>query len=147
MIWEMKVKLVSGAYAEESCVKYLEVDSKINLYELHIAILEAIGFENDHLFEFFMGRNCRNRSFLFVDEDDFDFDPEEVFFDLMLEGFFTGMPKGMKLIYHFDFGDDWMFEITKTRGKAKNPEPGTEYPRLVKSEGTNPAQYPLYDED
>ncbi|MFA6715222.1 MAG: hypothetical protein WC082_02165 [Victivallales bacterium] len=142
----MKVKLVDGAYAEEPCVKYLEVDSKINLYELHLAILEAIDFENDHLFEFFIGRNCRNRSYLLIDEDDFEFDPEEVFFDIRLEGLFTGKPKGMKLIYNFDFGDNWMFEITKTRCKAKSPEPDTEYPRLVKSEGTNPVQYPSYED-
>ncbi len=142
----MKVKLVSGAYAEEPCVKYLEVDAKISLFELHLAILEAIDFGNDHLFEFFVGRNCRNRSYLFVDEDDFELDPEEVFFDIRLEGLFTGMPKGMKLIYHFDFGDDWMFEITKTRHKAKRPELGIKYPCVVKGEGTNPIQYPSYED-
>lgn len=147
MILTFKAKLVWGAYATEPCVKYIEADSKTTLYDLHLCILQEIDFDYDHLFEFYIGRNHRNHSFTFVDEDDFDFEPDEVFSKLWIEKIFTGMPKGMKLIYHFDFGDDWMFEITKTRAKAR-PENNADsgYPRVIKSEGVNPVQYPNCEE-
>jgi hypothetical protein len=57
-----------------------------------------------------------------------------------LEGLFP-LPKNMKLFYHFDFGDDWRFEIRKMRNKPKEPEAGVRYPRVIEKKGPNLHQY------
>jgi hypothetical protein len=52
---------------------------------------------------------------------------------------------GYKIYYLFDFGDSWLFQIKKSRKKLQN-ENGVKYPRVVKSAGVNPEQYPEYEE-
>lgn len=84
------------------------------------------------------------------DEDDFNFDLDSdhggIYRDIKLKDVFAEMPTGMKLIYHFDFGDDWMFEITKMQSEAKNPDSKVKYPRVAKSNGRNPVQYPSFED-
>lgn len=110
----------------------------MDLYDLHLYIQEIINFDNDHLFEFFVGRNWGNRKVVFRDEDEFGF--EEVrSLDTALNELYP--LNGMKLFYHFDFGDSWMFTIKKAR-KKKNLVKEVQYPRVIESEGENPEQYP-----
>ena len=52
----------------------------------------------------------------------------------------------MKLFYLFDFGDSWLFKISKSRKKEFEPVKGIKYPRVVKEEGEKPEQYPDWDE-
>jgi hypothetical protein len=47
----------------------------------------------------------------------------------------------MKLFYHFDFGDDWRFEIRKMRNKPKEPEARVRYPRVIEAKGPKLRQY------
>ena len=44
---------------------------------------------------------------------------------------------GMKLYYLFDFGDDWLFQIKKSR-KENLEKKDTKYPVLIESSGVNP---------
>ncbi len=103
-------------------------------------IQKIINFDNDHLFEFFVGRNWRNRKKVFGEEDEFGFEETDSLDTPLSEVYPL---KGMKLFYHFDFGDSWMFTIKKGR-KKKYVEKGAEYPRVIESEGENPEQYPQY---
>ena len=48
--------------------------------------------------------------------------------------------------YLFDIGDDWRFEIRKSRRKPRQAENGVKYPRVIHSIGPNPLQYPVYEE-
>ena len=57
------------------------------------------------------------------------------------------LPKSRKLYYHFDFGDDWYFEIHKNREKPRNPEPGVRYPLIVGSIGPAPQQYGSWEDE
>jgi hypothetical protein len=41
----------------------------------------------------------------------------------------------------FDFGDQWIFQINKTRHKDKVIQPGIVYPRVIEAKGKNPEQY------
>ncbi len=52
--------------------------------------------------------------------------------------------KGKKLLYLFDYGDEWRF-IVECKGVSK-AESG-EYPRVLGSKGEAPEQYPDYDEE
>jgi hypothetical protein len=109
------------------------------LFDIHGLIQNTIRFDRDHPFEFFAGRNPRHRGAMFDDdaESEDDFGTNE---DLTLDQVFP-LGKNLKLYYHFDFGDDWYFEIRRMRGNPKPPEPGIRYPRVVKAAGRNPRQY------
>ena len=48
-------------------------------------------------------------------------------------------------LYEFDFGDCWLFQIKKSR-KKKTVEKQKKYPVLIESKGSNPEQYPDYEE-
>ena len=56
------------------------------------------------------------------------------------------LPKNKKLYYWFDFGDDWKFQITKSRKKQKEPVPNERYPKIVSESGIKPEQYPSGDD-
>jgi hypothetical protein len=46
----------------------------------------------------------------------------------------------------FDYGDHWLFKVTKSRKKAQDPIQGIEYPRLIEEVGKKPEQYPSWEE-
>ena len=139
-IYTLTIELESGLYAEDQWKRVIEIPESTDLYDFHLYIQKIINFNNDHLFEFFVGRNRRNRKRVFGDEDEFGFEERESL-DTALNEIYP--LKGMKLFYHFDFGDSWMFTIKKGRRK-KHTEKGVEYPRAIESEGKNPEQYPQY---
>jgi hypothetical protein len=141
-IYTLKVTCVSGTYLTEPCVRVLEMKDNSTLMDLHYAIPKAVQFDCDHRFEFFIGPHERRRSIIFSEDHD-DITMEEVG-EIALRRIWP-LPKKMKLIYHFDFGDDWKFHINKARA-TKPPEKGVRYPRIVESVGPNPKQYPDYGE-
>lgn len=53
--------------------------------------------------------------------------------------------KNHHLFMHFDFGDDWVFKIIRSRKKANFVE-GVDYPRVIENIGKNPEQYPMFEE-
>ena len=50
-----------------------------------------------------------------------------------------------KMLYLFDYGDDWTFEVQFLRREAA--EKGARYPKVLESKGAAPEQYPEYDEE
>ncbi len=72
MIWTLRVECVGGMYWEEECVRAIEIDSESSLFELGDAILDAIGFDREHLFEFFAGRNPRHRKVVYEEDSDWE---------------------------------------------------------------------------
>ncbi len=141
MIWTLTIECIMGMGQSHECVRVVEMDSETSLLDLHNAIQDAVAFDQDHLFEFFGGRNWRNRKVVFVDNCDTE-NLFDIYSTITLEEVYP-LPKGCKLIYHFDFGDDWFFEVKKSRKKPKEPEKGVQYPRVVESIGPNPEQYPV----
>jgi len=143
MIWTPHVKL---PLAESTHIRLIEIDSNASFLDLHLAILDAVSFDHDHLFEFYVGRHPRNRAYSIGGEPNWDaFDPFDTYEDIRLSDAWP-LPKGMKLFYLFDFGDNWLFQIYKMRHKDKQPLPGTAYPRVIQAEGDNPEQYPDWEE-
>ena len=145
MIWTLRIDCIWGMHLEEECIRMMEIDSKSSLLDIHEAIQDAVGFDRDHMFEFFGGRNQRNRKVVFENSSDWEasFD---IYDSITFERVYP-LPKSCKLYYHFDFGDDWYFEIKPTRNKPRDPEVGVTYPRVIEAIGPNPAQYGQYDED
>jgi hypothetical protein len=136
MIVTLRVTCVPGF----ECLRVIEMDSGGSLLDLHEAIQDAVEFDRDHLFEFFVGRNYRNPKVVIASGVDIERRPS-AYGRITLDKVFP-LPEGLRLFYHFDFGDDWYFEIRKSRKRPSGPQPGVEYPRVVESRGANPEQYP-----
>lgn len=138
MIWTLRVECIRGMHWKEECVRVIEIESSASIYDLHYAIQRAVQFDNDHGYQFYSGRAERNRA---VDIG-YDYDDN---IRITLDSIYP-LPKYHKLFYWFDFGDDWIFEIRKSRKKPRDPEPGVSYPRVVEAIGPNPEQCPDTDE-
>ncbi len=111
--------------------KTIEVTENFTLFKLHKYIQKLVGFDDDHLFEFFVEKNPRHLR-------------NSASNKLKLNEIYP--LKGVKLFYLFDFGDTWIFQITKSRKKIiENTK--TSYPTLIESTGINPEQYPEYEEE
>ncbi|MFH1116972.1 MAG: hypothetical protein V1792_23900 [Pseudomonadota bacterium] len=139
MIWILRVELVFGMHAEGKCARVLEIESSATLDELHMAIQDAVDFDNDHLYEFYVAKNARSRDKLTFDDEN------GRIFSTTLEDLYP-LEKGKTLYYMFDYGDSWLFKISKGRKKPHPPEEGVEYPRLVQKIGDDPEQYPDWEE-
>jgi hypothetical protein len=116
----------------------IEVPESSTLSDLHHTIQQLVEFDDDHLHEFFAGRNSRHRKVTFG-ADDSRLQPNEGE-EVPLSEVFP-LPKNHKLYYLFDFGDSWLFEITR-RSAAKQADRTMKYPRLVQETGHRPEQYP-----
>jgi hypothetical protein len=136
MIWTLEIKLLSGAWAEKDWSATIALNASSTLEDLHAIIQQAVAFDNDHLYSFFVARTPRSRDRVLYDEED-GHAPWEV----PLESLFP-LPKHRKLFYLFDYGDSWLFQVSRTRKKPFAAEPGTEYPRLISESGEKPQQYP-----
>ncbi len=115
---------------DEPWIREIEVRENFTLKQLHTFIQKIVDFDDDHLYEFYIGKNPRNNS-------------STVSTKMKLNEIYP--ITGYKLYYLFDFGDSWLFQIKKSR-KRKTEESSVKYPRVINSVGENPEQYPEYDE-
>ncbi len=144
MILTLTIECVWGAYLKESCLRVIEIDEEASLYDLHDVIQDAVEFGRDHPFEFFLANSSSpwaKKQWL-TEKEEWE-DKEDDFCRIQLMDIW---PSGRKKLYYlFDFGDKWTFEIRKKRG-SKESEHGVKYPRLIKTIGPNPEQYPRFEE-
>jgi hypothetical protein len=111
------------------------------LEDLHVAIQDAIGWDSDHLYSFFMDNKFNSM------EPDAEFtcpyEPEgRKTADIAVGAF--ALKKGQKFAYLFDFGDNHRFEIEVFDfGKVEKVK---KYPVLLESKGKSPEQYPDWEE-
>ena len=107
----------------------------------------AFDFEFDHAFGFYSDlkdpySHKGERYELFADMKDEDSDASSVERTTVAQVF---RGPGKKMVFLFDYGDDWRFLI-EARALAEKA-PRTRYPRLLASVGTAPEQYPDDDEE
>ena len=139
MITTLKVTLVRGLYCEEDWTANIELDEASTLAELHDAIQMAVGFDNDHSFSFFLSRTDRSRTREYFNDDDESIDT------MTVKDMFP-LPEKQSWFYLFDWGDDWVFKISKTRKSLQPALPRVKYPRVESESGIKPVQYPSYDD-
>ena len=139
MILTLQIECVWGFGLREPCVRVVEIDEQASLMDLHSAIQDAVGFDRDHLFHFFLAndRSPRARRHWLSEAEDYE-DWYEEFRHVPVGSIWP--QKRKKLYYLFDFGDQWTFEIRKRR-KTKAPEPGVSYPPVIERSGADPEQY------
>ncbi len=127
--------------------RVLEVMADDSLYDLAGEIVKAFGFDFDHPFGYYSkltGNYYRSpvKYELFAEMDDPPEDALGVSDTTAAEAF----PEDkMKFLFLFDYGDQWAFRITRTGSGQKDK--AAEYPRVLKSVGEAPEQYPAVEED
>lgn len=140
MVITLKVTLLRGRYCDGDWSANIELEESVTLVELHEAILRAVKFQNDHMCCFFLSRTDRSRSRVYFDDEN-----EELFSRTLQEIF--PLPPKQSLFYLFDWGDEWVFKVSPMRVRPREPVPGITYPRVASESGTQPVQYPSFDED
>lgn len=119
-----------------SVYRVIEISGKNTLNDLCSEILSAYDFTDEHLYEFCMDNKKYSRySYQGYPSDG---GPSA---DIKLDK--LHLVKGQKFLFHYDYGDDWMFTV--------NVQKITEVPesfkaRVVKEKGYI-EQYPEWDED
>ena len=114
------------------------------LYEFAEFIIKTVGFDFDHSFEFC--DNLKNpyrskeRYSLFADLGEGEDDPGVQ--NTMVSAVFR--PR-RKMLFHFDYGDDWYFLMVCTA--VKDSEAKRRFKKVVGKSGTPPEQYPDCDEE
>ena len=136
---EKEVSYVISVSVMTGCYRHIKVSSKDSLYQLGLAILDAFGFDNDHLDVFFMDNTMwSNYDAYYGHSSEAENRDSE---DYRLED--VGLFVGKKFKYLFDFGDSWVFQCKV----LKVLDEKSEDPEVVRSKGEAPAQYDFYDED
>lgn len=121
----------------------IELKATDTLEDLHDAIQDAIEWDNDHLYSFFMDNKFKNRDF--DAEYTSPHEPEgRKTADEASVGIF-GFSKCQKFAYLFDFGDMHKFEIEVL--DFGNVDTKKKYPLILESKGKAPEQYRDYDDE
>ncbi|MEK7727630.1 MAG: plasmid pRiA4b ORF-3 family protein [candidate division KSB1 bacterium] len=119
--------------------RVIALSSKHTLDDLHKMIQRAFQFDNDHLYAFYMDNK-------WYSENRFE-DPrssEGVAADEVELGE-LGLAANQCFLYHFDFGDDWRFEVQVLEIKTK--EKLLKQPKIIEQHGKSPEQYPNAEEE
>jgi hypothetical protein len=130
------------------------VRSDQTLAVLHDALRSAFGWDDDHLYAFWLGGKFWARDGIeYVHPFALEGNPFAGW-DLPMETPSResaeqaldrlGLVKGQRIAYIFDFGDEWRVRLTLRQIVTDD---GGAYPRILDSVGDAPPQYPDYEED
>ena len=144
--YTFRVRILGGVYAPtdgRQIWRELELTGEHTLDDLGEAIPLAFGFDDPHLWSFFLSgkpwddatgtpaRRRRTRS-----------RPARAADRLRIRD----APAGKEFLFLFDYGDEWHFGVRLVH-TATAPEPDAQYPQVVASHGQAPPQYPAVEED
>ena len=137
-IWTLRIK---SPLTISKCIRVIEIESSASFLQLHKAIQDAVNFDNDHLFQFYLGRHPEQHAYTIGGESSWNgYNPINSYRKINISDTWP-LPIGYKLYYLFDFGEQWIFQINKTRYKDKLAQSGVVYPRVIEAIGKNPEQY------
>ncbi|MBI3672297.1 MAG: hypothetical protein HY245_02495 [Rhizobiales bacterium] len=124
----------------------IEIAADASLYKLAEAINRAFDFGFDHAFGFYSKLTGNYfdspvKFELFADMGEPTEGARSVKKTSVAEAYATDKAK---LLFMFDYGDEWLFKTERLGIGPKLAK--TKYPRVVKSEGKAPEQYPRWEE-
>ena len=140
MILTLKVTLLSGIHANGKWEGVIEICSSSFLEDLHLAIQDAVDFDNDHMYEFFIARTERSRERVSFNDENGEL------YDATIGSLYP-LPDRQHLYYLFDYGDYWIFRITRINKAHRETGSHLTYPRLTHETGKRPEQYPAEGEE
>ncbi len=145
-IHRLRATCVSGPWLDEECVRYIDVPETANLYDLHVAIQDAVQFDDEFKFHYFVALAPDGEREPIPAADSADFDPDvidtDVYEDLLvLDHVKAGARKALFYVFLSEY-DDWVFKIQHT-GESHEPVEGEFYPLVVESlsVGPDPEEY------
>jgi hypothetical protein len=124
--------------------RIVEILDNQSLEDLHYAIQDAFGWDDDHLYAFFLSGRAWDR--LTEVPRPFEEQMESPTADEVTLADAELRP-GQKLLYIFDFGDELTHQIQVLDVfPAPAPHETRTFPRIVESHGEAPPQYPTWDD-
>ena len=143
MTVKLKVECVWGTNLKEECVRVIVMDDSASLLALHEMIQDAVSFDRDHPFEFYVANSASpwaKKDWITLAES-WD-EKMDAFRGTQLKDIW---PLGRKKLYYwFDFGDDWIFEVRKMR--PSKADVSLSVPQIMERTGPDPEQYPPWEE-
>lgn len=137
-IYRFKVTLAGG----RGVWRRIDVRSDQTLVDLHQAIQQAFGWDNDHLYSFFLSGRAWDTESEFTHPANAR---ESGAASARVRLARLRLRPKQRLLYIFDFGDEWRHRVVLEKTDLK-PD-GGDYPRIVESHGTPPPQYPDWGEE
>jgi hypothetical protein len=123
------------------CTFEIAVADSINLYQLHLIIQKLVKFDDDHMYAFFPnGQETYSNGNYYSSHAEETGEGKPC--DLFNLGH-LGLLVGQKMLYLFDYGDNWKFKID-VLGIDPDAKPKQDF-ELVKSTGKPPKQYEDWD--
>ena len=144
--YTFRVRILGGFYAPPGARRIwreLELTADQTLADLGDAIPLAFGFDDPHLWSFFLSGKPWDRSSEYARLADDPFgDPKQAAGDLPA----SQAPADKEFLFLFDYGDEWHFGV-KLVGTGQPPRPRARTPRLFAPNRQPPPQYPEIDDD
>ena len=144
--YTFRVRIIGGVYAPPDARQIwreLELTGDQTLADLGEAIPLAFGFDDPHLWAFFLSGKPWDGATEYARSPDPANGPRTRAADRLP---IRDAPAGKEFLFLFDYGDEWQFGVRLVR-TAKAPEADVRYPRVVASDGQAPPQYPPIEDD
>ena len=152
-IYIFRVRIRRGFYAPEHARdlwREIEIAANQTLGALGEAIPLAFGFDDPHLWAFFLSGKPWDRATEYALDSTPDiFDgsrPRAARRARIREVPWPGAAGKKEFLFLFDYGDQWHFGVKLVRTR-ETVTPGAQYPRVIASHGDAPPQYPQLEED
>jgi hypothetical protein len=133
-----KVGLVLGPRSPRDWEGNFAIAPGATLEDVHHLIQDALQFDDDHGYEFYIARTFSSREVEVFDDENGEI------YQRTLASLFP-LPAKRALFYRFDYGDNWLFQIKAARGAPLVGAGGEVESGLIGESGTRPVQY--LDED
>jgi len=116
----------------------IEIAEHQTLHDLHNTIQDAVDFDNDHLYSFYMNGD------IFDDTAEYTHPRADGHSAARANIGDLNLRKKHRFVYLFDYGDKHQFEVQLI---SVNPDaPKADYPRVIEKHGDAPSQYPYAEE-
>jgi Plasmid pRiA4b ORF-3-like protein len=152
-IYTFRGRILEGLYAPEharSIWREIEIAANQTLADLGEAIPLAFGFDDPHLWSFFLSGQAWDRATEYAlasDPDPFGGPRARAARRVAIrEAPLPGASGQQEFLFLFDYGDEWHFGVKLVR-QSSTVELGARYPRVVAQQGTAPPQYPDLDDE
>ena len=130
-IARLKIEL---AEIEPSVFRHIEVSQTVRLDDLHLVIQAAMGWENDHLYEFHIGRTI----IYGLPDPDWSDPNTQSARKATLADLLRHLKRDKIFHYIYDLGDNWRHVVKLEALVAVDPEHS--YPRLITAQGCCPPE-------
>ena len=136
-VYAKNVSYIISVSLGKGCYRHLRISGKDTLEDLADAILQAFGFDKDHLYTFFMDDRW------WSDHAPYNspYSDEPPYTDSVKLSRFR-FEKGQSFKFLFDYGDEWRFQCKVLRVLDED----TKQTEIVRTKGDSPKQYPDYVE-